>query len=138
LARAPRWTIKQLTETYLTLGLAEIGHAVGVDDAEEVRRVVLSMVRSYVFCSLSLILTIVCFYQIDEGEINASISADGTVAFADDVPVRVSKEEIDAVLARVQEQERVLRTLEREMARSKEYLNKVSYIAFNISASAHG
>jgi COP9 signalosome complex subunit 3 len=45
LARAPRWTIKRLTETYLTLGLAEIGRAAGINDAEEVRRTVLDMVR---------------------------------------------------------------------------------------------
>lgn len=30
LSRAPRWAIKKLTETYLTLGLREIGAAVGV------------------------------------------------------------------------------------------------------------
>ena len=46
LSRAPRWTIKKLTDTYLTLGLTEIGREVGVEDVEEVRRTVLSMVRS--------------------------------------------------------------------------------------------
>ncbi|KAI0310282.1 hypothetical protein OF83DRAFT_1070772 [Amylostereum chailletii] len=107
LDRAPRWTLKQLTEIYLTLGLTEIGQAVGIDDPEEVRRVVLSM--------------------IEVGEINASLSADGTVAFADDPPVRVSKAEMDAVLRRAQAQERVLHELEREMARSKEYLSKVRF-----------
>jgi len=120
-ARAPRWTIKKLTETYLTLGLAEIGQATNVEDVEEVRRVVLSMVRApysrATLCSDAR--------QIDAGEINATISADGTVAFADDPPVRVSKAEMDAVLARAQAQERVLRALERELARSKEYLSKV-------------
>ncbi|KAI0037165.1 hypothetical protein K488DRAFT_75497 [Vararia minispora EC-137] len=104
LARAPRWTIKKLTETYLTLGLAEIGRAAGIEDVEEVRRMVLSM--------------------IDAGEINATISADGTVAFADDPPVRVSKAEMDAVLARAQKQEKALAALERETARSREYLSK--------------
>jgi hypothetical protein len=63
--------------------------------------------------------------QIDAGDINATVSADGTVAFADDAPVRVSKAQMDAVLARAQAQERHLRALEREMARSKEYLSKV-------------
>lgn len=43
--RAPRWLIKKLTSTYLTLGLAEIGKSVGIADVEEVRAIVLSMVR---------------------------------------------------------------------------------------------
>ena len=43
--RAPRWAIRRLTETYLTLSLPEIGRAVGMENFEEVRRVVLSMVR---------------------------------------------------------------------------------------------
>lgn len=43
--RAPRWSIKKLTGTYLTLGLAEIGQAVGISLEEEVRRIVLDMVR---------------------------------------------------------------------------------------------
>ncbi|VDB92574.1 unnamed protein product [Peniophora sp. CBMAI 1063] len=104
ITRAPRWTIKRLTETYLTLGLAEIGQSVGIDDAEEVRRVVLSM--------------------IEAREINATISADGTIAFEDDPPVSVTKTQMDAVLARAQAQEKMLRALEKEMAVSKEYLSK--------------
>jgi COP9 signalosome complex subunit 3 len=43
--RAPRWAIRKLTETYLTLSLPEIGRAAGIEDVEEVRRIVLSMVR---------------------------------------------------------------------------------------------
>ena len=43
LDRAPRWAIKKLTGTYLTLGLAEIGKAVGVDE-EDARSIILSMV----------------------------------------------------------------------------------------------
>jgi hypothetical protein len=42
--RAPRWSIKKLTATYLTLGLSEIGKAVGIDNEEDVRRLVLDMV----------------------------------------------------------------------------------------------
>ncbi|KAA1473585.1 hypothetical protein DENSPDRAFT_882156 [Dentipellis sp. KUC8613] len=104
LARAPRWAIKKLTETYLTLGLGEIGREVGMEDVGEVRRVVLSM--------------------IEHGEINASIAADGTVTFADDAPPAVGKAEVERVLRAAQEQEHVLRELEREMARSREYLAK--------------
>lgn len=44
--RAPRWAIRRLTETYLTLSLFEIGRAVGMENIEEIRRVVQSMVSS--------------------------------------------------------------------------------------------
>jgi hypothetical protein len=43
--RAPRWAIKKLTATYLTLGLADIGKAVNINSEEEVRALILSMVR---------------------------------------------------------------------------------------------
>ena len=41
--------------------------------------------------------------------------------------MRVSKAEMDAVLRRAQEQERVLRELEREVARSRDFLHKVRF-----------
>ncbi|KAH9974716.1 hypothetical protein BGW80DRAFT_1302245 [Lactifluus volemus] len=102
--RAPRWAIRKLTETYLTLSLAEIGRAAGIEDVEEVRRIVLSM--------------------IETGEIEASIDAHGSVTFADEEPPVASKAEIDRALRVAQEQEQVLRKLEREIARNKEYLQK--------------
>ncbi|KAI0253004.1 hypothetical protein BJV78DRAFT_1123777 [Lactifluus subvellereus] len=103
--RAPRWAIRKLTETYLTLSLPEIGRVAGIEDVEEVRRVVLSM--------------------IETGEIDASIDTHGSVTFADDEPAVASKAEIDRVLRVAQEQEQVLRKLEREIARNKDYLHKV-------------
>ena len=42
--RAPVWLIKKLTATYLTLGLSDIGRQVGIDDPEQVRETILSMV----------------------------------------------------------------------------------------------
>lgn len=45
LARAPRWAVRKLTETYVTLALPEIGKAVGIESEAEVRAMVLSMVR---------------------------------------------------------------------------------------------
>jgi COP9 signalosome complex subunit 3 len=63
--------------------------------------------------------------QIETGEIEASIDADGSVTFADDEPAAVSKAEIDRALRVAQEQEKVLRKLEREIARNKDYLQKV-------------
>lgn len=42
--RAPRWSLKKLTATYLTLGLADIGRAVKIDSEDDVRNLILSMV----------------------------------------------------------------------------------------------
>ncbi|KAI0000680.1 hypothetical protein BJV74DRAFT_766655 [Russula compacta] len=103
--RAPRWAIRKLTETYLTLSLREIGRAAGIEDVAEVRRIVLSM--------------------IETGEIDASIDAYESVTFADDEPGAVSRAEIDRALRVAQEQEQVVRKLEREIARNKDYLQKV-------------
>jgi len=43
--RAPRWVLKKLTGTYVTLHLSDIGKVVKVDGEEEVRALLLSMVR---------------------------------------------------------------------------------------------
>ncbi|KAI9058652.1 hypothetical protein FKP32DRAFT_1596958 [Trametes sanguinea] len=101
--RAPVWLIKKLTATYLTLGLADIGREVGISSVEDVRSIILDM--------------------IDSGEINATISADDTVTFADVVP-RFSKEDLDRVLVQAQEHNRVLLKVERAINASKEYLSK--------------
>ncbi|KAI1791382.1 hypothetical protein LXA43DRAFT_1011288 [Ganoderma leucocontextum] len=102
--RAPVWLIKKLTATYLTLGLGDIGKEVGIDSPEEVRETILSMIES--------------------GEINASISEDGTVTFSDPVP-RISKDELDEMLVDAQEHSRLLNEIERGVNVSKEYLTKV-------------
>ncbi|RPD63474.1 hypothetical protein L227DRAFT_497116 [Lentinus tigrinus ALCF2SS1-6] len=102
--RAPVWLIKKLTATYLTLGLADIGKEVGIDSPEEVREIILSM--------------------IDSGEINASISADGTVTFADPIP-QFTKEQLDKMLVEAQQTSQELLQVERYMNVSKEYLTKV-------------
>lgn len=44
LNRAPRWAIKKLTTTYLTLHLSDIGRQVGISDETEVKSLILSMV----------------------------------------------------------------------------------------------
>lgn len=49
---APKWIVKRLTETYVTLGLAEIGKYIGIDNENQVRSLVLSMVSTP--CSLSI------------------------------------------------------------------------------------
>jgi hypothetical protein len=42
--RAPRWALKRLTATYVTLGLSDIARAVNIESEDEVRELVLSMV----------------------------------------------------------------------------------------------
>ncbi|KAH0835008.1 hypothetical protein J3R83DRAFT_10732 [Lanmaoa asiatica] len=103
LERAPRWSIRKLTATYLTLHLSDIAHAVGIENVEEVRALILDMIAS--------------------SEISARLSADGTVSFFDPL-VTFAKTDVDRVLAHAQGQAALLGSLEREMARSKEYLTK--------------
>lgn len=101
--RAPRWLIRKLTATYLTMGLADIAKEVGIETDDEVRAIILDM--------------------IDSGDINASISADGTVTFADQLP-QISKADVDRLLKQAQEQSRMLLEMERSMNSNKDYLNK--------------
>jgi len=103
LERAPRWSIKKLTSTYLTLHLSDIARAVGIENVNEVRALVLDMIAS--------------------SEISAQLSPDGTVSFFDP-RVTFDKADVDRVLAHAQQQAALLASLEREMARSKEYLTK--------------
>jgi len=104
--KAPRWSIKKLTETYLTLSLADIGSKVGVADVEAVGSMILGM--------------------IDCDEIQAIISAHGTVTFDDSDPAsNFTQAEIEAVLRSAQEQNSMLLELDRQMGVSKEYLGKI-------------
>jgi len=59
LARVPRWTLKRLTATYVTLGLAEIGKAIKIEDIEEVRALILEMVSGLAFLTRVLLNTVV-------------------------------------------------------------------------------
>ncbi|KAJ7447159.1 hypothetical protein FB451DRAFT_1290471 [Mycena latifolia] len=101
--RAPRWTLKKLTATYVTLGLGDIARAVGIQSEDDVRALILSM--------------------IETGDISAQISASGTVTFSDPPP-EFTRGEVDAVLAGAQEQSELLEVLEMEMARSKDFIGK--------------
>lgn len=103
LERAPRWSIRKLTATYLTLHLSDIGRAVGIENESHVRTLIFDMIQS--------------------SEICARLSADGTVSFSDP-PFQFGKADVDKVLGSAQEQCALLARLEREMARSKEYLAK--------------
>ncbi|KAG1894067.1 uncharacterized protein F5891DRAFT_1195622 [Suillus fuscotomentosus] len=100
LDRAPRWAIKKLTPTYLTLHLSDIGREVGISDENQVKSLILSMSE----CS----------------EIPTGLSADGTASFSDP-PVKFEKNDVDRVLSQAQQ---LLVRLEKEMERNKEYLTK--------------
>ncbi len=64
--------------------------------------------------------------QIDCDEIQAIISAHGTVTFDDSDPAsNFTQAEIEAVLRSAQEQNSMLLELDRQMGVSKEYLGKV-------------
>ncbi|KAL1741727.1 hypothetical protein HDZ31DRAFT_44788 [Schizophyllum fasciatum] len=105
----PKWALKRLTETYVTLRLADIGREIGVKDEGEVRALVLSMIESET--------------------IHATI-AGSTVTFVD--PVRtVSKAQIDAVLRAAQQQGGVLEAADRQLGTNKDFLGKVSGVQFS-------
>jgi len=101
--RAPRWELKKLTATYLSLGLADIAAQIRLDGPEPVRALLLSMIA--------------------DGDVAATISADGSVTFSDPPP-EFSRAQVDRMLKDVQGQAALLEHLDREMGRSKEYLAK--------------
>ncbi|EMD31002.1 hypothetical protein CERSUDRAFT_120207 [Gelatoporia subvermispora B] len=103
LERVPRWLIKRLTSTYLTLSLRDIANDIGLDSIDEVREILVDMVAS--------------------GELGAHISVDGTVTFSDP-PSQYSKVDIDRALLHAQAQAKLLQDTERKLAASKEYLTK--------------
>ena len=61
---------------------------------------------------------------MESGDINASISIDGTVTFVDSTP-HFTKADIDKALVQAQEQSKLLFDLERAINASKDYLSKV-------------
>ncbi|KAL1751161.1 hypothetical protein FB107DRAFT_294112 [Schizophyllum commune] len=98
----PKWALKRLTETYVTLRLADIGREIGVKEEGEVRALVLSMIESET--------------------IHATIAV-STVTFVD--PVRtVSKTQIDAVLRAAQQQGSILESADRQLGLNKDFLSK--------------
>jgi COP9 signalosome complex subunit 3 len=43
--RAPRWALKKLIGTYITLNLVDIARQVKIDSVDQVREMILNMVR---------------------------------------------------------------------------------------------
>lgn len=117
LDHAPRWAIKKLTGTYLTLSVSEIGKTVNMAGKDEaVQRLILSM--------------------IEKEEIDATLSMDGIVTFNEDdsaLPMKrmLSKTEVDNALKEAQQQAAILRQLEREIGKSREYLLKAAKVKDN-------
>jgi len=62
--RAPRWVLKKLTATYVTLHLSDIGRAVKIDGEDEVRALLLSMVCQVFFFSFAFWIWWPCAYEI--------------------------------------------------------------------------
>ena len=138
--RAPRWVLKRLTGTYVTLHLSDIGKVVKMDGEEEVRALLLSMVgfslilfvfrlRKFGFFDECLQDVSLAPHQIESSDITAQIDVNGTVTFSDP-PAQFTKEQVDGVLRDVQEQTALLVYLEQEVGRSKEYLSKVGVFFF--------
>ncbi|KZT20853.1 hypothetical protein NEOLEDRAFT_1182185 [Neolentinus lepideus HHB14362 ss-1] len=116
LEHAPRWAIKKLTGTYLTLSIPEIGKAISMEGQDEaVQRIILSM--------------------IEKGEIDAWLSMDGIVTFNDSpptVPTRIlTRTEIDVALKEAQRQAAILSALEREIGKSRDFLVKAARVKDN-------
>ncbi|KIJ35265.1 hypothetical protein M422DRAFT_76337 [Sphaerobolus stellatus SS14] len=103
LDHAPRWSIRKLTATYVTLSLEEIGKAILIQDVATVKNIVLSM--------------------IEKGEIRASLDTSGTVTFLED-EVTYTPADVDRLLRAAQAQGSVLSEADRVMGRSKDFLSK--------------
>jgi len=103
LEHAPRWAVRKLTATYLTLSLAEIGNAIGIAEESAVREIVLSM--------------------IERGEMEATLDVAGTVTFLES-ETRWSGEEVERLLRAAQAQGATLGELDRSVGRSREFLTK--------------
>ncbi|KAF4581663.1 hypothetical protein EYR40_002674 [Pleurotus pulmonarius] len=106
IARAPRWSIKKLTETYVTLSISEIAKSVKLEKHDEVRALILDMVET--------------------SDINAKISSDGTVTFSDTPPASagLSKADVDRLVKDAQEQVALLAKLDLELGKNRDYLTK--------------
>lgn len=102
--RAPRWALKKLIGTYVTLNLTDIARQVKLDSDDQVREMLLNM--------------------IEYNEISARISANGTVTFSDPPPT-FTRSRVDDLLRSVQTQAALLSQLDLDLGKSREYLAKV-------------
>ncbi|KXN85814.1 COP9 signalosome complex subunit 3 [Leucoagaricus sp. SymC.cos] len=101
--RAPRWALKKLIGTYVTLNLTDIARQVKLDSEDQAREMLLNMIES--------------------NEISAQISSNGTVTFSDPPPT-FTQSQVDALLRAVQNQSSLLNRLDMDLGKSREYLAK--------------
>ncbi|KAJ3573813.1 hypothetical protein NP233_g2184 [Leucocoprinus birnbaumii] len=101
--RAPRWALKKLIGTYVTLNLTDIARQVKLDSEDQARDMLLNMIES--------------------NEISAQISSAGTVTFSDPPPT-FTQAQVDTLLRSVQSQALFLNRLDMEIGKSREYLAK--------------
>jgi len=119
---APKWIIKRLTETYVTLGLAEIGKYVGIDDEVLVRSLVLSMIESGTILATIGVSGIVTFHDapgtadVSPEDIRALLGVDSDVS--------LQKLSIPVLLEAVQQQSAFLAQIDMEVGCSKEFISK--------------
>ncbi|KIM24188.1 hypothetical protein M408DRAFT_331937 [Serendipita vermifera MAFF 305830] len=99
---APRWKLRTLTKTYLTLSLAEIGKEIDMADETILRSLVENMIQI--------------------GEISATLEGD-TLTFIDEKP-NFRPGDIEKALADAQEQCQKLAKLDQAVGRSREFLQK--------------
>ncbi|KAG7088667.1 hypothetical protein E1B28_012639 [Marasmius oreades] len=130
-AESGRWQVKQLTESYVRLGLSEIGKALGWIRDNDPAPVVQQGDQSVRALLLQM---------IESKTINASISADDIVTFHDndpdveleelleqfgEPPAGQSSHTLSSVLTEIQNQTAQLQILEEQTAQSKRFLTQV-------------
>ncbi|KIK68564.1 hypothetical protein GYMLUDRAFT_36025 [Collybiopsis luxurians FD-317 M1] len=120
---APKWIVKRLTETYVTLGLAEIGRYVGIEDEGQVRSLVLSMIESKLIVATISDSGIVTFHDAPG---TADISPEDMRALLGAVPpdMDLQKISISTLLQTVQSQSAYLAQLDMEIGASKDFISK--------------
>ncbi|KAJ4490204.1 hypothetical protein J3R30DRAFT_3419999 [Lentinula aciculospora] len=122
-AAAPKWIIKRLTETYVTLGLAEIGKYVGIDDEQQVRALVLNMIESRTILATISDSGIVTFHDapgtsdVNVEDMRALLGALPSGANLQTIPILT-------LLEIVQTQSAHLANLDMDIGRSKEFISK--------------
>ncbi|KAJ3736692.1 hypothetical protein DFJ43DRAFT_518661 [Lentinula guzmanii] len=136
-AEAPKWVIKRLTETYVTLGLAEIGRYVGIDDEQQVRALVLKMIESKTIIATISDSGIVTFHDAPD---TADVSVEDIRTLLGDVASGTNLTEISVpvLLEAVQVQSTHLAQLDMEVGRSKEFIAKAIKTGGGISSMSMG
>ncbi|KAE9407969.1 hypothetical protein BT96DRAFT_986196 [Gymnopus androsaceus JB14] len=123
---APKWIVKRLTETYVTLGLSEIGKYIGIDNENQVRSLVLSMIASKTILATISASGIVTFHDAPG---TADVSPEDLRALLGGAAMgpqdaSIQKVTIPALLNAVQTQSAYLAQLDMEVGRSKEFISK--------------